>query len=435
MRVLLFTGAGTSAELGVPAMRTMAEQFIAHLHDLELDPSIVERIERLIIDAGNDMEHAIDVIDRAESGFIAQRQLGEAVDESRIVPYRTLREEAEWFVQHSCEQIKVAAAIGMWAPTLRMKDRVELTIASTNYDRAVEITASRLKKGIDEGFVPFAGNETAVWKGFRNSTGTRLLKLHGSTDWYHGSDHQVFKLRHPMPLYGPLEIVSRKAANLPLHSALVLPSREKQVTVPPFPEIGTEFRNRAADAELAIFVGSSLRDPHVRDVCVSCARAIPTFVVSKSGAFADGILPERVGVIRQSAGQFLVSTFPRFLGSQSVQVLTDAVASGNSAVADSLEWIVTACGNNASTQDRCDAIERLADAGLPLPGAEVEALLQSTDTDVSLFALGLIQASPDHDALLSLAKSLAEQKGNADFSAELKLLEQLSRLASSPTRG
>ena len=106
MKILLFTGAGTSAELGVPAMRAMAEQFIEHLHDLELDRSIVDRVGKLIADAGNDMEHAIDVIDKVESGFVAQRELGETVDDARIVPYRTLREEAEWLVQHSCEQIK-----------------------------------------------------------------------------------------------------------------------------------------------------------------------------------------------------------------------------------------------------------------------------------------------------------------------------------------
>jgi hypothetical protein len=228
MKVLLFTGAGTSAELGVPAMRVMAEQFIAHLHDLELDQTIVDRVERLIASAGNDMEHAIDVIDKVESGFLAQRQLGEVVDESQIVPYRTLREEAEWFVQHSCEQIKTESAIRMWAPTLRAAEGLALTIASTNYDRAIEVTASRLKFALEDGFELFAGNETAAWKGFGSATGTRLLKLHGSTDWYHGEDHQVFKLRHPMPLYGPLEIVSKRAASVPLHSALVLPSREKK---------------------------------------------------------------------------------------------------------------------------------------------------------------------------------------------------------------
>jgi hypothetical protein len=200
MKVLLFTGAGTSAELGVPAMRMMAEQFIAHLHDLELDRTIVDRVEQLIVDAGNDMEHAIDVIDRVESGFVAQRELGVTIDEAQIAPYRTLREEAEWFVQHSCEQIKVVSAVSMWAPTLRMTEGIALTIASTNYDRAIEMTASRLKKEIEDGFEPFAGNETAAWKGFGGATGMRLLKLHGSTDWYHGAEHQVFKLRHPMPL-------------------------------------------------------------------------------------------------------------------------------------------------------------------------------------------------------------------------------------------
>jgi hypothetical protein len=157
MKLLLFTGAGTSAELGVPAMQVMARQFIDHLHDIDLEPSIVDKVERLISDAGNDMEHAIDVIDKVEGGMLARRQLGETVDEAEIIPYRTLREEAEWFVQHCCEQIRVAPAIRMWSPALKAATAVALTIASTNYDRAVEIAAARLKITLDDGFDDFAG--------------------------------------------------------------------------------------------------------------------------------------------------------------------------------------------------------------------------------------------------------------------------------------
>jgi hypothetical protein len=133
----------------------------------------------------------------------------------------------------------------------------------------------------------FRGNETAAWRGFTTQTNPRLLKLHGSTDWYHGADYETFKLRHPMPLYGPLELISKRAASLPLHSALVLPSREKTVTMPPFPALNGEFQVRAAEADVVIFVGSSLRDPHIRDVCLNCVRQKPTFVVSRNGVFAE----------------------------------------------------------------------------------------------------------------------------------------------------
>lgn len=425
MKLLLFTGAGTSAELGIPAMQRMAAQFIDHLHDIDLEKPIVDTVERLISGTGNDMEHAIDVIDKVEAGLLAQRKLGKTIDEADIAPYRTLREEAEWFVQHSCEQIRVASALRMWSPTLRAAKEVTLTIASTNYDRAVEISASRLKLVVDDGFNAFAGQEIATWNGFSAQTGIRLLKLHGSTDWYHGTGHEVFKLRHPMPLYGPLELISKRAANVPLHSALVLPSREKTVTLPPFPALNAEFRNRAADADVAIFVGSSLRDPHIRDVCSSCARQKPTFVVSRSGALAEGGLPAGALVIKQSSGQFLISSLPKFLRDQDIEVLKKCSTSPDPPVPNALEWIVTGCTESAPTRDRCAAIEKLANARIPLPREEIESLLRSADVDVKLYSLGLVQASPDKNAILAMAKSIAGQDANIEFMQELKMLEQI----------
>ncbi len=104
MKVLLFTGAGASVELGVPAMRRMAEQFRDHLHDLALPTEVIEKIDALVGDRLKDMEHAIDVIDRLEGGYRAKIDLGETPDEAEFAPYQTIREEAEWFVQHCCEQ-------------------------------------------------------------------------------------------------------------------------------------------------------------------------------------------------------------------------------------------------------------------------------------------------------------------------------------------
>jgi hypothetical protein len=119
MKVLIFTGAGASFELGVPTMRPMVEQFRDHLHDLALPANVIEKIDKLVGDGSKDMEHAIDVIDRLEGGYEAKVELGESPEESEIAPYRTIRQEAEWFIQHSCEQIKAEAAIRMWSPVLR----------------------------------------------------------------------------------------------------------------------------------------------------------------------------------------------------------------------------------------------------------------------------------------------------------------------------
>ena len=52
-------------------------------------------------------------------------------------------------------------------------------------------------------------------------------------------------------------------------------------------------------------------------------------------------------------------------------------------------------------------------------------LLQSADPDVRLYSLGLVQASLDKNASLSLARGIAAQDKNAEFMAELQMLEQM----------
>ncbi len=68
-----------------------------------------------------------------------------------------------------------------------------------------------------------------------------------------------------------------------LGSALILPSREKLLTKPPYPRLTQAFLNAADRCEAAVFVGSSLRDPHIRDAASSIASDRPLFLVNPSG--------------------------------------------------------------------------------------------------------------------------------------------------------
>ena len=425
MNVLLFTGAGTSVELGVPAMRSMAEQFRDHLHDLSLPEEVIEKIDGLVGDRSKDMEHAIDVIDRLEGGHRAKIELGENPDEEQIAPYRTIREEAEWFVQHCCEQIKAEAAIRMWSPTLRNSTNVNLAIATTNYDRAVEIAAARLAISFEDGFDAFAGNEFTRWRGHRDGAMTTLLKLHGSTDWYRSTNDAVFKLRHPIPLFGKLTVLPEENSERPLYSALVLPSREKITTLPPFQAIAHTFRQKARAADVAIFLGSSLRDPHMRDVCVLCASSKPTFIISKSGEFERDAAPDSAIVVRQSSGRFLASTFPQFLKTQDVTILSSTSETESPDTGTILANLVRATDNEISPKERCGAIELLANAGVKLHREEVEEMMRTESEEVATFALGLIPTSYDCDALIAVAEELSSQHQGNLFITELQTLNNL----------
>ena len=425
MKVLVFTGAGASVELGVPTMRPMVEQFRDHLHDLALPSDVVGKIDRLVGDGSKDMEHAIDVIDRLERGYDARIELGEGPAESEIAPYRTIRQEAEWFVQHCCEQIKSESAVRMWLPVLRATSNVDLTIASTNYDRAVEIAASRLSLALDDGFEEFSGREIAHWHGLGSTKSVQLLKLHGSTDWYRGPKDEVLKLRHPMPLFGTLKVLLGGVPDVAVQSALVLPSREKVVTLPPFQELAAEFRQRAKASDVAIFVGSSLRDPHMRDVCVACARSKPTYIVSRTGEFEEGAVPAGAVVLRQSAGRFLVSTLPTLLRERDPAVLLNATQFEGPDKSKVLAWLVTACDESVDVEARCAAVEDLANERISLSREDVLMLLHSRNADVSMFGLGLIPASIDRKMLLNDAHQIRDEKQDPNFTAELGALASL----------
>jgi len=263
----------------------------------------------------------------------------------------------------------------------------------------------------------------AEWTGTWEGDGIGLFKLHGSTDWYRGEHDRIIKLRHPMPLFGGLRVTQKDSGNA-VSSALVLPSREKIVTHPPFQELSHEFRQRAKEADILIFVGSSLRDPHIRDVCRKHAASKPTFAASRSGNFKDDVLPPETKVIRESAARFLISTLPRFLKAGDIALLEKAAQRTATDESSVLQWLVMANDSAGRTSDRCSAIEDLATAGVPLLKEELLNLVKDKDAEVSTFSLGLVQKSPDKTALLEAAKTA---DGRSDmFVSELELLQSLA---------
>ena len=281
MKVLLFAGAGTSIELGVPGMVGMGEEFLDHVKQWDVEPALVETL----IGDSRDVEHLIEALDRICSARPTLEAIGPV-----SVPLDSadkIRAEVEWFVQHVAERVAARDAHLMWSSVLRSSSSVDLTLVTTNYDRAIELAANAEDVAIDDGFGPFDLGEIASWAGFnQHSEGPVLVKLHGSTDWYAaGQFGSPAKLRHPMPLFGRASL--RLADGTQLDSALVLPSREKLLTRSPYPRLSQRFLNATDCCDLAIFVGSSLRDQHIRGAMEALALRVPLFVVNPSGTSDD----------------------------------------------------------------------------------------------------------------------------------------------------
>ena len=436
MKILLFTGAGASVELGVPAMREMAEQFRDHLGEQRIEASILDAIEKQLQVHNYDMEGLLDELDSIARGAAAGGRWGIGVGTPLVSTIEDIRREAEWFVLHVCERIQAKWARQLWQPTLRNVRSHELTIATTNYDRAVEIAVAPLEIQIEDGFADFADAECARWRGFVGTSGIRLLKLHGSTDWYHGDNAQsVWKLRHPMSLFGGVTLSAGTPGNLTLTGAAILPSREKRVTEHPYPDLSFEFRNAIDGADLVIFVGTSFRDPDIRAACCRCtSRKKPTLVVSRSCNYEKGLVPEHAGLLAQSASRFLVSTFPSFLKSPDLSRMEKLVEFEDKQIEPVLEWLDIANSSRRSPKERCAHIDKLAGARVALDKEDVEKLLRDNELDVKINALGLVQDSFCSRELIESVKSMDSSDLHPQLQSEICLLVDLmdKKLKTSP---
>ena len=403
----------------------MALELHGHLANLKLPPKVLVRFEDMLSESDYDIERLIEAVDGIVDGTEQQKRLGFDFDEELSSTVRVMRQEAEWYVQHVCERLLETEARVLWGPAFRQSAGHKICLVTTNYDRSVEIGARFNDVNVDDGFETVDGREIVPWKGIDATSALQLLKIHGSTDWYHGSDGRVYKLRHPMPLYGNLAVVDNGNQELRMKSALVLPTQEKRVNQPPYPDLVTRFRNAAQASDLAIFLGTSLRDPDIMDIFRQCAVRIPTYFVSKSGPPEGVPVGAELKVVVQVASKFIASTLPALLRTGSTDVLEDGEESacGSASV---LACLVAIQDGRCPPEDVCEAIEKLAENEVALDLASLHPLISHEDRTVRSYAVALIAKSLDSAAAMALAKELGSAEPDGPLANELEMLERLS---------
>ena len=394
----------------------LATEFIAHSRQWSVEPDLVERIMGEVLD----VEHLIEGLDRIWQAKTSLEAIGQdAIGFERV---DKVRAEVEWFVQHTAERVAARDAQLMWGSVLRATKSVEITFVTTNYDRAIELAANSERICLSDGFRSFDQGETAPWIGFEQNKGhPMLVKLHGSTDWY--ADSQAgspTKLRHPMPLFGRSAL--RLADGQQLSSALVLPSREKLLSRPPYPRLSQAFLNAADCCDLAVFVGSSLRDDHIREAARSVASRAPVFIVNPKG---DGQGVEAAVAIAQHASTFLVSTLPNALLTLDTEsALRVAGRTAPTKIGGALSAVRQLLDTSAETSQRCRAVEELDEMGATLDPLLMHQLLADDDPTVARYALGLVPSSAVRETLIEEA-ARSPHTGDPAFREELQLLHDL----------
>ena len=415
MKALLFAGAGTSIELGVPGMAGLATEFLEHCRQWGVEPSLVERI----LGSNLDVEHLIEELDRICAAAASLRSIGQ--DTAGLKSAEKVRAEVEWFVQHVAERVAAREAQLMWGSVLRATKNIDITLVTMNYDRAIELAANGEGISLDDGFRLFAEGETVEWTGFgRGERRTMLVKLHGSTDWF--ADRPVgipIKLRHPMPLFGRSVLMFDERE---LDSALVLPSREKMLTGAPYPRLSQTFLNAADYCDVGIFVGSSLRDDHIRDAARSIVERATVFIVNPEGSNQE---VEGAITIAQHASTFLVSTLPNaLLTSDPAAFLRNGSGESRQGERGILTGVRDLLDNNVETSRRCRSLEELDEMEATLDPLLIRKLLCDADPTVARYALGLIPSSTARKELIEIAGG-CPHSGNLAFQEDLEILRNL----------
>ena len=417
MKLLLLAGAGTSIELGIPGMHGLGKDFRTHLRQWPID---LELVRRLSPDEELDVEYLIEELDHLCEARVPLESIGpNGIDMDRA---DSVRAEVEWFVQHAAERVVARDARLLWGSVLSGPQSVEIAFITTNYDRAIEMAANDEGISLDDGFPPFDGERPVFWKGFAPSDRhSMLVKLHGSTDWYvDNRTRRPVKLRHPMPLFGRSTL--RLADGTELGSALVLPSREKLLTRAPYPRLSQAFFNATDSCDIALFIGSSLRDEHVREAAQSAARRVPTFIVNPDGD-ACGI--EDAIAMPQHASTFLISTLPNALLASDVGgALQRAARELPPAGAGLLRIVGTLLDPRSPTNRRCESVDELDRMASTLPPSTLRRLLDDDDPAVARYSLGLIPASPLVTELIDHA-SRSRHAADEDFRTDLGLLRRI----------
>jgi hypothetical protein len=155
-----------------------------------------------------------------------------------------------------------------------------LTIATLNYDLTVELACAEAGIAVDTGIEHWIESRRWDW----SDEGVRLLKLHGSIDWYwewrRGEDDEL-----------PLRVVAKSSepGSDDGEPVLAFGSRNKLKPEGPYLSLLSEFEDKLADSDHLIVVGYSFRDDHINEVIVRWTREDKERTISIIDPSPEGI--------------------------------------------------------------------------------------------------------------------------------------------------
>jgi hypothetical protein len=262
MGAVVLLGAGASKEAGVPMAHEMTERILGQMDGED------RRALRCVCDRLSSDRSELDV----ETVFAAVELLGER-EQLEVAPFvekwrgEVLRWDCDFYVRLARRMVAemrnsivlTYKKVSYLSPLVRWAaDPEQGTIATLNYDRAIEVAGAEMGLNVHTGIEGWV--QTGRWR-WPSAPGLRLLKLHGSIDWVWQDDPPG---RGRLPSRVVVQTgVSVDEARPP---TLVFGARGKLRAEGPFLAALTEFERQLERADRLIVIGYSFRDDHVNQV-------------------------------------------------------------------------------------------------------------------------------------------------------------------------
>ena len=268
VRVGFLLGAGASYPFGVPMMRELYTGFAEYIaakrpHCCALMDRIADKAKEAL-----DLEALISQLDKIRAVRDGLEVLERGSDQDLTEDLETadeLRGYLDAYLIEVCEQFskdKVEARLTKFVKFCHSHDSY---IFTTNYDRLIETASDMETLPCMDGFEQDSSRPESAWLGeVTGGSGIRLIKLHGSVNWYREDlTGTIFRLEKGYSL--PSHEYRLTHGNSALRPLMIIPTLEKVVLQNPYATLLTAFSDALLEIDVLIVIGNSMRDEHIRN--------------------------------------------------------------------------------------------------------------------------------------------------------------------------
>ena len=295
-KVAFLLGAGASYPFGIPMMQELYTGFAEYIAAKRAHCSAM--MERIAGGSSStlDLEGLISQLDKIRAvreglGVLERSTEQDLSQDLKIAD--ELRGYLDAYLIEVCERFSRPKVEDKLSRLVDFCNSHESYVFSTNYDRLIETACDAVSVSCIDGFEQNSNRPESAWLGaLHQGNGVRLLKLHGSVNWYHEElTGKIFRLEKGYSL--PSHEYSLNHGNRALRPLMIIPTLEKVVLQNPYATLLTAFSDALRETEILIVVGSSMRDAHIRNTIGTRSDGLEIVLVNpqpenQSSMFGDG---------------------------------------------------------------------------------------------------------------------------------------------------